>query len=749
MANEESVSNILLEKSLPLFNGKRLTVKERTHNKASPQNATTRSKMVKPSKDSWHHSLGQQWQSAQIAAFVPEKLAKKLKSSVKKVDEKINLMMEELCLTEEDVKLRRLVCKLLVEVFHEVNSSASVVLFGSTVTGVGWKGSDLDICLLTEDTTDTFHLDYSVVIDVLRSFAPGCVNIIPVLTAKCPLIKFRHQPSDLSCDLSINNRLGVANSDLLRCYMLLDPRVPRLVFVVRAWAKAKGLAVCKQLSNYALTIMVLYFLQTQIPPVIPSLQLGFGSWIKNQSDQCNGSDNGTRTQLESQIIGNWDCSFFRDFSRLSPSANSKSLSLLLEEFFLFFSTDFDSSKFVVSIRTGRETTISEVLDELKELSNGVSMKNKFSSQSCESQLETSSLSGENNNCEKHVPEAVATCSSSQPDNRAIHGKQVQFKVSALIVQDPFELTHNLTQNISCPGHKCIMELMKNAHKICKNLNSGSDNSKHSITLLDLLTVHKTAKKRRNTNCHSFFVAHQGSQDTSCTVKLTSTMEIFEFIVSNLEGEFGIRCERRNLAKRQCVKEDNLEVSSQPPQIPSMPQDKELAVQIQDCIAFTEKNEDDGQVCKRNRGDIDKAVKDFSAVCTASENTWTHSRRERRKSLQCCGQISANPSDNDMFNDKSQGQQIEISKSCDTDKFEQPSSLNQPSPELSDSSKNAHSITSPILVFELKVNSSSQGDSIPGCTVSVEHVESQEFQLFGNFFTAYKDYFTGLIAKKTK
>ena len=118
----------------------------------------------------------------------------------------------------------------------------------------------------------------------------------------------------------------MANSDLLRCYMLLDPRVPRLVFMVRAWAKAKGLAVCKQLSNYALTIMVLYFLQTQIPPVIPSLQLGFGSWIKNQSDQCNGSDNGTCTQLESQMIDNWDCSFFRDFSRLSPSANSKSLS---------------------------------------------------------------------------------------------------------------------------------------------------------------------------------------------------------------------------------------------------------------------------------------------------------------------------------------------------------------------------------------------------------------------------------------
>lgn len=113
--------------------------------------------------------------------------------------------MQQLCLTEEDVKLRRLVCQLLQEVFHEVYSGASVVPFGSTVSGVGWKGSDLDVCLLTGDDRDT-DVDYSEVINVLRSFAPGCVNIIPVLGAKCPLIKFKHQPSGLLCDLSVNNR---------------------------------------------------------------------------------------------------------------------------------------------------------------------------------------------------------------------------------------------------------------------------------------------------------------------------------------------------------------------------------------------------------------------------------------------------------------------------------------------------------------------------------------------------------------
>lgn len=117
--------------------------------------------------------------------------------------------MQYLCLTDEDIKLRRLVCQLLQEVFAEVYPGSSVVPFGSTVSGVGWKGSDLDVCLLT-GVAPSQHgddvVDYSLVIDMLRSFAPGCTNIVPVLTAKCPLVKFTHQPSGLSCDLSVNNR---------------------------------------------------------------------------------------------------------------------------------------------------------------------------------------------------------------------------------------------------------------------------------------------------------------------------------------------------------------------------------------------------------------------------------------------------------------------------------------------------------------------------------------------------------------
>jgi len=66
---------------LPLLNDKQLTVKERTVNKAYLQIKTARPEKSKPTDHSWQHLHGQ-WQTKEIAEFVPEELVNKLKSSV-------------------------------------------------------------------------------------------------------------------------------------------------------------------------------------------------------------------------------------------------------------------------------------------------------------------------------------------------------------------------------------------------------------------------------------------------------------------------------------------------------------------------------------------------------------------------------------------------------------------------------------------------------------------------------------------
>lgn len=88
MTDEESVSSILQQTTLPLLGGKRLIVKERSVNKDSLCSALPRPKINKPRKDSRPHSYTQQWQIAQMAAFVSEEFAKKLRSSVYKVSAK-------------------------------------------------------------------------------------------------------------------------------------------------------------------------------------------------------------------------------------------------------------------------------------------------------------------------------------------------------------------------------------------------------------------------------------------------------------------------------------------------------------------------------------------------------------------------------------------------------------------------------------------------------------------------------------
>ena len=46
----------------------------------------------------------------------------------------------------------------------------------------------------------------SVIGDCLDNFGPGCVGVQKILNARCPLVKFSHQPTGFQCDLSVSNR---------------------------------------------------------------------------------------------------------------------------------------------------------------------------------------------------------------------------------------------------------------------------------------------------------------------------------------------------------------------------------------------------------------------------------------------------------------------------------------------------------------------------------------------------------------
>ncbi|XP_074128530.1 speckle targeted PIP5K1A-regulated poly(A) polymerase isoform X2 [Sminthopsis crassicaudata] len=153
---------------------------------------------------------------------------------------------------------------------------------------------------------------------VLRGCVPGVHSVWTVPSARRPVVKFCHRPSGLHGDISLSNRLALYNSRFLNLCCALDRRVRPLVYTLRCWAQGRGLTGSGPLlSNYALTLLVIYFLQTRDPPVLPPL---------TRLTQMAGED-------ERVEVDGWDCSFPREASHLEPSANTESLSSLLAQFF--------------------------------------------------------------------------------------------------------------------------------------------------------------------------------------------------------------------------------------------------------------------------------------------------------------------------------------------------------------------------------------------------------------------------------
>lgn len=71
--------------------------------------------------------------------------------------------------------------------------------------------------------------------------------------ARVPIVKLMDPVTGISCDICINNLLAVVNTKLLRDYAQIDVRLQQLAFIVKHWAKSRGVNVTYQgtLSSYA------------------------------------------------------------------------------------------------------------------------------------------------------------------------------------------------------------------------------------------------------------------------------------------------------------------------------------------------------------------------------------------------------------------------------------------------------------------------------------------------------------------
>ncbi|KAM4641161.1 terminal uridylyltransferase 4 isoform 1-T1 [Discoglossus pictus] len=234
----------------------------------------------------------------------------------------------------------------------EFNGYARLCLFGSSKNGFGFRDSDLDICMTLEGHENAEKLNCKEIIEGLAKVLkrhPGLRNILPITTAKVPIVKFEHRESGVEGDISLYNTLAQHNTRMLATYAEIDPRVKYLGYTVKFFAKRCDIGDASRgsLSSYAYILMVLYFLQQRNPPVIPVLQEIY--------------DGKETPQL---MVDGWNAFFFDNTDELrsrfpSLGKNTESVGELWLGFLRFYTEEFDFKEHVISIRQKKLLTTFE------------------------------------------------------------------------------------------------------------------------------------------------------------------------------------------------------------------------------------------------------------------------------------------------------------------------------------------------------------------------------------------------------
>uniref|UniRef100_A0A3B0MX83 Nucleotidyltransferase domain containing protein, putative n=1 Tax=Theileria annulata TaxID=5874 RepID=A0A3B0MX83_THEAN len=257
-------------------------------------------------------------------------------------------------LNDSDLKSRNeRISEFLEKILREkVNRKCSVSFFGSAINGLWTDGSDLDVCVQIPNVNSR-----SATIRNLRRISNVLTPLSPSrifqnrFTAKIPILHWKRDyiktPNTLydslntqekmyfecddipSIDISVNNDLAIINSILIGNYVSFEPRVRDLVLFLKLWARNRNINNRSEgtLSSFAISLMLIHFLQNCNPPLLPSLQ-----------------DLAFSTNEEPKYISGVDCRFSTDFNKIKSELNYITKSkrnnsdnkTLLTQFFKYF-----------------------------------------------------------------------------------------------------------------------------------------------------------------------------------------------------------------------------------------------------------------------------------------------------------------------------------------------------------------------------------------------------------------------------
>lgn len=297
--------------------------------------------------------------------FTNENLTDLLRD-VETIDDQMKVLFTSSNLCDLGTRMRFIAAKQLETALQGLFPKVRAFPFGSSVNGFGKVGCDLDLILRlhperSETPSDSRLIHHTktgplneraqsqrqieIIGDILHLFLPGTINIRRIIHARVPIIKYNHEYLNLDVDLSMTNLTGLYMSELLYIYGEMDERVRPLTFCIRKWASSTKLTNStspgRWITNFSLTLLVLFFLQCLRKPIVPSMNHLIALATK---DDVRITDNHIH------------CTFARDLSKVNyQTKNTDSLSHLLIQFFEFYS-QFDFSNQSVSLVEGKSSS---------------------------------------------------------------------------------------------------------------------------------------------------------------------------------------------------------------------------------------------------------------------------------------------------------------------------------------------------------------------------------------------------------
>ncbi|CAD6444207.1 bc0980f6-ef4f-4edf-b4f7-6eda8336feb4 [Sclerotinia trifoliorum] len=284
------------------------------------------------------YSLGtdrlEQLKDSDIKSKLSDDEEKKLSTDMRELYDRL------LPTAETDERRRKLVLK-LEDMFNKEwpGHDIRVHVFGSSGNLLCTDESDVDICI----TTDWKAMEGVCMIAELLA-KNGMQKVICVSTAKVPIVKIFDPDLKLFCDMNVNNTLALENTRMIKTYIEIDPRVRPLAMIIKHWTKSRVIndaAFGGTLSSYTWICMIVNFLQSREPPVLPALH--------------------QRPHLKLPTKEGGESSFADDVDALKEFGlkNKSTLGELLFQFFRFYGHEFDYDKQVVSVRSGKQISKQE------------------------------------------------------------------------------------------------------------------------------------------------------------------------------------------------------------------------------------------------------------------------------------------------------------------------------------------------------------------------------------------------------